>query len=232
MARLSTFTKANFNTLTRDLLDDPDLKFWSATSLDLLTRVTQDSLFSQLLDKFPYFVSNQDILATITQPGNFVNVGDSGPLTKRFHRIQALVIDNQEYMQTDRRNLLIDENDELQATNTRSDFVYFWYGEELRIIPSANTSPSTDVQVRYSFKPAPFNTLADPTVIDWPDGHEMALSAAVAARGMSKGAREDNGQLKAEAAEAWTLLIQDIEKQSHGPLQPYLDDSPEAWGGE
>ncbi len=228
MARNTTLTKDEFITLIREMMEDPDSVHWTAVNLDLLIRVTQDSLFARLLEHFPYFVSQLDTLtATLTSPG-VISVADGGDLTKRFHRLQKVTRNQQEYTPVDARDYVI-EGDEVQAVNSRSDFVYFFFGDQLQILPF---NVDDDIEVRYSFKPTLWGGLAGGATPDWPDGQENALIYAVARRGMAKGSREETSEVKELERESWLDLISDIERQFPGPTTPYLSDSPEGWGGE
>ncbi len=64
-----SLTKAQYRTLTQQWLDDPSAKFWTAANLDLLIQVTQDSLWTDILEKSPYYVSQLDTLTSLTTPG-------------------------------------------------------------------------------------------------------------------------------------------------------------------
>ncbi len=223
-----SFTKAEFRTLTQQFLDDPNAKRWSATNIDLLIQVTQDTIWAAILDRDPYWVSQLDtITADLTSPGTF-STANGGDLTKRFYKIQSIVRNTREYGQIHRKNVIIEAN-EVKATDAESDFVYFFFGPVVHLLPY-ETAP--DVEIRYSFYPTIFNGLADGTAVEWPEGHEDALFLGAAALSMAKGGKEDNSAVMGLADRARQRMFEAIERRAPGPMMPFLTSGTTSWGGD
>ena len=223
-------TKAQYRTQIREFLDDPSAKLWSAANLDILTQMTQDTLWSEFLDIDPYFVSQNDSLTSLTSPG-YIDADQAagvGDLTKRLFRIQSITRDQQEYGQVDRRHTVL-QGGEVKSVDGSNSFNYLFLGDQIHLFPYDLT---TDLEVRYSYYPTLFDGLADGTDVEWPEGHELALVLSVAATAMAKGGREDNQQLAVMAHREVARLKSKLARKSHGPTTMFMGDTAQGWGGQ
>lgn len=219
-------TKAQIRTLVQEVIEDSSAKRWSAANLDLLIQITQDSLWSELLDFDAYFVSQLDTLTSLTSPG-YVDVATGGDATKRFLRIQSIVRNGQEYTEVDRRDVVLEANT-VKSHPRGVPYAYVKLGKQFHLLPY---DTADDVEFRYSYYPTAFDSLADGTAVEWPEGHEAALVYETASRALSKGDTDDITQVAAIAAIEWQRLINAIRKSSHGPSTPFYTSTVDAWGG-
>lgn len=223
-----SLTKAQYRTQIQGMLDDESAKFWTAANLDILTQLTQDALWSTLLDLNPYFVSQNDTLTSLTTPGyiDADQVAGGGDLTKRIFRLQSITRDSQEYHPVDRRHIAL-QGGEVKAVNDQNGFTYTYLGDQIHIFPYDLT---TDLEVRYSYYPTLYDGLGESTAVEWPEGHELALIMQVAANAQVKGGREDNEQLQKMADRWFNVLKAKISRNFQGPLTVFMGDTPEEWG--
>lgn len=223
---MATLTKAQSRTMIRQLIDDPNAKLWTDANLDILTSLTLDDLWSDIFDFSPWFTSKLDTLTSITSPG-FVDLrhtGDGGALSERFHRLQLVTRNSRHYYEHRQRNILIEANSVLTAP----DDTYIFLGDQLWLFPLDTAS---DVEIRYSFKPAEFTTLTDGTKVTWPQGHESVYLYETAARALTKGDREENARVQAIADKSWQRMLSAVRRRGGAPIQPFTTDSPQSIGG-
>lgn len=221
-----SLTKAQARTQIRQLLDDPNSTMWTDANLDQLTELAMDEMWSDLLSYNSYLNSQLDTITSLTTPG-FIDlriVADGGALSKRFHKLQSVVRGGTTYTKYDPRDTLVELNAEIFAP-TES---YVFIGDQLWLFPLDTT---TDVEIRYSFKPAGFVSLTDGTKVTWPDGHDSAYIFEIAARALVKGEREDNLRMLNIAGKAWDRLIETVRKRQIGPMVPWTPDSQHEYGG-
>jgi len=223
---MAALTKAQVRSMVQQLLDDPNAALWSATNLDLLISLIYDEMWSLLLNNSSMLLSQKDVLTSLITPG-FIDlrlVADGGSLSQRFHRLQSIVRDNQTYRKADPRDVVLEGNTVIWAPA----FQYVFYADQAWLFPLDTT---TDVEIRYSFKPASFSSLTDTTAITWPDGHESALIFESAGRAMLKGEREDSSRLLAVAAAAKDEMIHTVRNRSHYMTIPWSPSTAEEFGG-
>lgn len=217
-------TKAQVRTLVREAIDDPNGDRWTNANLDLLTQITFDDLFTDILTWGPYFTSQLDTITTLGTPG-FVDLRQTatGDLSQRFFRIQKVTRNDQEYSALDARSFVIENNTQIRGP----DFTYVIFGDQLWLFP---LDTDDDVEVRYSFRPAAYDGLADATEVTWPDGHETALIYEVGARALTKGDAEDRRQLGEIAERSRTRMKAYLSRRYAGPIGTYATDRPVEWG--
>lgn len=224
--------KSDLRSLVRNLIDDPQKKLWDDVTLDLLTEATMDELWARLFDYFPFLNSQTDTL-TPTSPG-FIDLRQTGvgtgQLTNRFHRLQSCVVGSSganaiTYSLADPRDVVLQGGKTIYAPNYR----YVFYYPQLWLFP-LDTTPSS-VELKYSYKPTPaYRAIADANTIGWPDGHESALWWEVAARAISKGAREDPTTFRSFAKDGWDAMLSSIRNPQIGPQVLWTGDSGTSWG--
>jgi len=218
-------TKFDFRQLIRDALDDPKAARWKDELLDLWTTLTLDSMWGELL-QIDAFVTNQlDTLTSLTSPGYIdKRLSSTGDLTQRLYRIKSIVRNGREVEEGDARNFLL-ESDILLAGFQPG---YWHLGDRIYINP-LNTVD--DVEVSYSFKPAPFVDLGDESDVVWPDGYDAAVIYEVAGRMLAKGAAEDNQGFLVLADAEFGRLKAAVQRKSLGPIMIMNMDSDVGWGG-
>lgn len=222
-----SLTKSEARDLTREWLDDPDKEFWSDANLDLLLNLTLDDLWSKILRVNHKLKSQLDTVAaaSVSSPG-FVDLSSAGPLTERFYRLQHVTRDGTELTPVDPRYVAI-EDDEVLAKDVPDD-TYYVRDKKLWMF---ELDDSLEVEVRYSYLPAEFTSLAEATDVPWPDGHETAFTLEAAGRAMLKGGREDASDLLSIARASFNRLMARVSREHPGPRTPFTQDSPEDWGG-
>lgn len=216
---LTGWKKGELRTVVRTLLSDQAGHRVGGGVLDLLTEAVMDPVWMEILDRRPYFVSQLDTVTTLTSPG-YINAASGGHLTKRLFRIQDIVRSSQSYAPLDPRHVMLEDN-ELQAANDRQSYVYIVLGPQIHLFPYETTP---EVEVRYSYLPTKYTGLADSAVFEWPEGHELALALAVAAK-------VDRG-LKDEADEQLGAMFSAVTRVQQGPVMPYHGVTAKAMGGE
>jgi len=222
-------TKLEARGLIQELMEDAGAKLWSATLLDRLATLTLDSLWGELLELGPRLTSQLDTIATLQAPGyirtQLTTDTPAGDLTQRFRRVQSVVRDSQTYTEADPRRIVVQGN-ELIANDGRS-YVYFIQGKQLWLFP---LDTAEDVEIRYSYLPAKFSSLADGTAVEWPEGFEDAYTWEVAGRAMLRGGRENAEALLSVAARSMGQLRSLIKPNT--VIMPYQHMTAQAWGGE
>lgn len=220
-------TKLQVRTAIQQMSDDPNAANWTAANLDILTGMVYDELWGEIINTNPYFVTQLDTLTSLTVPGFFDVrlVADGGNLSKRFHRLQDIVRGGRSYTKLDQRDILVEDN---AAIVTGYNFTYSFYGDQIWLFPLETTG---DVEVRYSFKPAAYTSLADGTSISWPDGYEGALTFEVAGRSMLRGERESAGQILSIASRTQENMMTMVRKRSHFMSVPWANQSASTFGG-
>ena len=114
-------------------------------------------------------------------------------------------------------------NDEAIAAPAGS---YVTLGSRVYLFPLNTTAT---VRIRYSTLPTAFANTGN---LDWPDGHYMALVYAAAARAMEKGDRENSERFEKRAEAAMMKIKARLRKNYVGPVVPWLNSTPEEFGGE
>lgn len=221
-----SLTKALARAQIRQLIDDPNSKLWTDANLDQLTELAMDEMWSDLLAYAPFLTSQLDTIASLTSPGylDLRITTDGGALSKRFHKLQSIVRNGTTYTKYDPRDSIIELNKEIFAPTESYSFM----GDQLWLFP---LDINTDVEIRYSFKPVGFVSLADGTKVTWPDGHDSAYIYEIAARAVSKGGREDNQGFLQLAAKSWDRLLETVRKRQIGMTVPWTADSQHDFGG-
>lgn len=223
---MASLTKLQVRTLIQQLIDDPNAANWSAANLDTLVSMVYDELWSMILNVSPFYVSQKDTILNLTSPGYLDSrlVADGGALSQRFHRLHAIVRGEQTLQRADPRDVIVQNNIVIWAPSNN----YVFYGDQIWIFPLDLT---TDVEIRYSFKPAKFTTLADGAAISWPDGYESALVFESAGRAMLKGDRESGANLLAIAMGSRQEMLSTIKNRSHFMSVPWANQDPVEFGG-
>lgn len=220
-------TKSQARILTREWLDDPDAKRWTDTRIDLAIQLALDDIWTDMLEHQAKLTSQLHSFPDLVSPG-YIDLrltSQGGQLTQRFWRIQHLTRDGREYRPVDDRDVVMQNNARLIGP----DFTYYVLGDQLWMFPLDTT---TDVELRYSFKPAPFTSMTDGMVVPFPEGSESAYVMLASAMTMAKGGAEDTTQLLAMAETARTRLLSAIARQSVGTLLPYYAGHPSEMGGD
>lgn len=232
-------TKLQVRTAVQQYFDDPAAKRWTAPNLDQVISFVYDNLYGEILDTASYWNSQyQQIGLPLHAPG-YIDLrlqSAGGDLTKRFYRLQQLIADGRQYFAKDPRDFLMMASTQtgdvttIQAsTGVEQRFSYQFLGDQLWLHPLGNVT--TFVEIRYSFRPAVFTTLADSDSVEFPDGTEHTLVLAAAAHAMVKGGAEDPSGLMALAAEAKQRMIESIRRRYHGPTVPFAPSNQWEWGG-
>lgn len=213
------FTKAESDAIIRGLIDDPDSKRWSDTELENFVTAVLDSMWRRILLSRPHFLATSETVAT--PAGGIVSL--SSDLSNRVHHILAVLRDDVEYHQADWRSITL-EGGEAIVYPSKSWAVL---GDSLYLFPL-----STDAaEVRYSYIPPKYNSLADDATVVWPDGHELAYILQAAGLMLLKGAAEDASQMLGSAEMARRAMMESLPKTSIGGTQMWTNDTPEGWGG-
>jgi len=217
-------TKANFRILIRSAVDDPNAARWSDAVMDLFTAATIDSMYSDLFQVAPFLTSQLDTLTSLTSPGYFdKRITATGDLSQRLFRIQTIVRNGTTYTQGKALNLVMENSVEITGLPT----TYILLGDLVYLFPLNTTD---DVEIRYSFRPASYDDLADASDVVWPDGYETAAIYETAGRLLAKGAAEDNQGYLALAGSEFGRLKSAVIRGSVGPLTIMNMDESVAWG--
>lgn len=220
-------TKSQARTLTREWLDDPDAKRWTDVRIDLAIQLAIDDLWTDILEHQSKMTSQLHTLTDLVSPG-YIDLRlttQGGQLTQRFWRVQHLTRNAREYRPVDDRDHVIEAGAKLIGP----DFTYYVLGDQLWMFPLDTT---TDVELRYSFKPTPFTAMTDGMVIPFPEGSESAYVLAASATTMAKGNAEDAAQLVDLADKARGRLLTAIKQQSVGTSLPFHGGHPSEMGGD
>ena len=231
-------TKAQYRSMTRQYLDDPNAKRWSDSFIDIAIQLVMDDLWTDMLDQNPYLTSQLQVFNTLHTPG-FVDLRlatNGGDLTQRFYRIQfvkgASTPGTQQariYYPKDPRDYLLGSQDQSVIVATR--YTYEIKGDQLWLYSSDLQFGPAPVEIRYSFKPPTFTSWADGSLIPWPEGGESAAVYMAAAHTMAKGNAEEAQQLLAIAAQARDRMLASIRRQYLGSTVPYTTENAHAFGG-
>lgn len=216
------FTKAEATALMRDMLDDPNAVRWSTTQLANFTTAVLDSLWRRILQVRPeYLVATQTVAVDAT---GIIDLSEGGDLTSgRIHGIRSIVRDNQEYEETSWRNVVLEGGEAVVYPSQ----TWAKLGDSLYLFPLE----AGNVDIRYSYLPPRFNSLASGASVQWPEGHELAYILRVPGLLLLKGVVEDSSMLMAEARQAFREMLETLPKQSPGATQMLTEDTPEGWGG-
>lgn len=232
-----SLTKAQYRSMVRQYLDDPNAKRWSDGFIDLAIQLVADDLWTDLLDQNPWLTSQLQTISTLHSPG-FIDLrlaSMGGDLTQRFYRIQFVkgIADAgsqaaRMYYPKDPRDYLLTGGDQGVIVATR--FTYEIKGDQLWLYSSDMQFGPAPVDIRYSFKPTPFTGLADGTPYPFPEGGEAALVMAAAAHTMAKGNAEEAAQLINLADRALVKLLASVRRQWLGSTVPYTTQSAHEFG--
>lgn len=232
-------TKAEFRTAVREVLYDPDGKFWTDSNLDRRIELVLDSLYGEMLDVAPYFNSQYQQFQTLNTPG-YLDLRLStygGNLTQRIYRIQQVVADGRQYFPKDPRDFLMFASTYTNDTSTlRADtgieqrFSYQLLGSQMWMHPLGQQTTFTEF--RYSYKPTRFTQLTNGYIVSLPEGSELAAIDLCAGSAMTKGNREDYKDFMANALFNKTELLASIRRQYHGMTVPFDPHNTWEWGGQ
>lgn len=216
-------TKAQIRSIIFAQIPDAERHLWSTGNLDVMIQLIMDELWGEILDEAPWHISKLDTIAaaSVTSPG-YIDLTASGPLTKRFYRLQKLVINQQEYSPTSPHDSIVDGTTEVVS----AAFTYIIYGSQLWAFPLSTT---LDVQIRYSYFPTQFTALSESTDVDWPSGFENAFIYEVLARISSTEAATNKNH--AIAMIAYDRLKSRVRREYVGPSVMMVSDSPFELGG-
>lgn len=231
-------TKAQYRSMTRQYLDDPNAKRWSDTFIDLAIQLVLDDLWTDMLDQAPFLTSQLQTITSLHAPG-FIDLRQTsmgGDLIQRFYRVQLLKAPSTPgtqqariYYPKDPRDFLLGAGDNSVIVATR--FTYEIKGDQLWLYASDLEFGPTPVDIRYSFKPTAFTTLTDGMNVPFPEGGEAALVMAAAAHTMAKGNAEEAAQLILLADRARDKMLASIRRQWLGSIQPFTTESAHSYGG-
>lgn len=224
-------TKAQARTAIREVIDDPNAKFWSDANLDVLTARVFDDLWSELLEVSPWLTSQLQTFTTaqVIAPGylDLRLTTNGGQLAQRFFRVQRLIRDQREYesnqeIQTKARFVV---QDDIEQSAPR--FVYIVQGNQLWMHPLALNS---GVELRYAFLPIPYTSLTEGYEVPWAEGYDSAYIYEAAARAFMKGDNEDMKQAKDLAFESFEKLKSACARQQIGAQRMQMVDDGVWWG--
>jgi len=232
-------TKLQIRTAVQEYIDDPAAKTWSATSLDLVTSMVYDGLWSDVLDMAPYWNSAyQQLVSPFHAPGyiDLRLVADGGDLTSRLYRIQQVMADGVQYYMKDPRDYLLMAQSNTGDVTTvvaqsEQQHTYQVMGDQLWLHPLRITAMLGFMELRYSFRPPSYVGLAAGDNVAFVDGAEHALVLSAAAHALARADTEDSSQIRSLAAEAREKMFASIRRRYHGPTQPFTTDSPNDFGG-
>lgn len=232
-------TKLQVRTSVQQYFDDPNAKRWTGPNLDQVISFVYDGLFGDILDTASYWNSfYQQVNLPLRVPGyiDLKLTGDGGDLTKRFYRLQQCIADGRHYFAKDPRDYLMvastftgDVSTIRASTGVEQRFSYQFLGDQLWLHPLGNVT--TFVELRYSYRPALFTSLADGANVEFPDGTEHVLILLSAAHAMTKGGVEDPGGLMKLGLDAKQRMLDSIRRRYHGPTIPFAPSNQWEWGG-
>jgi hypothetical protein len=225
-----SITKTNARTMVRQFIDDPDAARWTDGNLDLLITLTLDDLWGELLDFAPMALSQLDELTSFTSPG-YIDLrltGSGGDLSQRFYRVQSVVRNTRAYTEMRHHDVLLEDND-VQASNVGTNYHYIVQADRIHLFPYSTTDA---VELRYSFLPPEFTSLAGGDTVIWPDGYDAAFLHESAARALIKGDVEDPGQHRLVAHNIMERCREAISRNSAGPTTMLLTSHPHEWGSD
>lgn len=233
-----SLTKLQVRTAVREYIDDPGAKTWSDAALDVVIQMTADGLWGDILDSASYWNSfYQQVLSPYHAPGyiDLRTTTDGGDLTNRLYRIQKFIADGREYFAKDSRDFLLTAASTVGITTVSApveqNFAYEILGDQLWFHPLGLTATPGFVELRYSYRPPSYGSLASGDPVPFVDGCEHALVLTAAANAMHRGDQEDPGKFLALAYDARTKLFNTIRRKYHGPMVPFAVSNPIEMGG-
>lgn len=205
--------------MIRALLPDAEKQAIHDSVLDVATQLVIDELSGEILDEAPWYVSVLETPGTITAPGYIA----LSTLAQRFYRMQKVTRDSQEFGVSSPHDVVTFDN--VDVTSPR--YTYAVMGSQLWLFPLDTT---LNVELRYSYLPAAFTTLADTDVVPWPDGFDSAYVHEAVAR-LTGDVNWTNKQ-HAIAQAAFDRLKSRVRREYVGPGVMQVADSPITWGSD
>lgn len=224
-------TKAQYRSMVRQYLDDPNAKRWSDTFIDLAIQMVADDLWTDMLDQAPYLTSQLHTISALVSPG-YIDLRlttNGGQLTQRFYRIQGVKSNGRMYYPKDPRDYLTTAGE--TGVLVAAAYTYEIKGDQLWLYNNNTAFGDAPVDLRYSFKPTPFTALTDGMNVPFPEGAESALVLAAAGHTMAKGNAEEATQLMVLADRARERMLASIRRQWHGMIVPFTTENAHAFGG-
>jgi len=231
-------TKAQYRSMVRQYLDDPNAKRWTDSFIDIAIQLVMDDIWTDMLDQAPFLTSQLQTISTLHSPG-FIDLRlatNGGDLSQRFYRIQLVKApatpgtqQARIYYPKDPRDYLLGSGDTSVIVATR--FTYEIKGDQLWLYSSDLEFGPAPIDIRYSFKPPAFTSWADGSLIPWPEGGESAAVYAAAAHTMAKGNAEEAAQLMLIADKAKDRMLASIRRQYLGSTVPFTTENAHAFGG-
>lgn len=224
-------TKAEARSAIREVVDDPQGKFWSDSALDVLVARVLDDLWSELLEVAPWLTSQLQTFtaAQLIAPGylDLRLTTNGGQLAQRFFRVQRLIRDQREYesIQELQQKWRVVVQDDIEVSAPR--FAYTLQGNQLWIHPLALDSA---VELRYSFLPVPYTSLTEGYEVPWADGYDSSYIYEAAARAVVKGDSENMSQFKQLAGENFEKLKSACSRSMVGAQRMQTVDDGAWWG--
>lgn len=203
---MAALTKGVVRTAVQAAINDAGGDTWSTSDLDQLISLVEDTLFSVLLEHWPWLTS---VLEATVGVSNTVAL--SVLVSQRLFAIQK-VLDN---------DVSTEYKPALYGEAFASPYYYVLGGSIVSASPGFSTH---NVRVTYSYLPARFTGLAtDNTVLpDYPEGHEGALIYLAAAWALAKGDQESIEQVARIADFQVDALLKHISRRYPVPVQPNL----------
>lgn len=224
-------TKAQYRTMTRQYLDDPDAKRWTDGNIDLAIQLVIDDLWTDMLDQSGYLTTQLHVITALTSPG-YIDLRlttNGGQLTQRFYRVQSVKNAAVTFYPSDPRDTFYGTQDDTVVAGSPASYTV--RGDQLWLSDTSTSFATAPIDFRYSFKPTPFTALTDGTGVPFPEGGESAAVLAAAASTMAKGNAEDARQLFVMAEQSRIRLLASIRRQYHGMMVPWATGSGQEWGG-
>lgn len=221
------FTNTEVETLLRDFLDDPSPGArWTTAIIDDVMTMVLDKLWSDILISVPDYTSQLDTLTSLTAPGtiDLRTTGDGGDLSQRFVAVRNIVRNTRTYGQINPKRVVLEDG----AVVAADDYAWIRYGNTLHLFPYEETP---EVEFRYSYRPAKYNSLGAGADVEFPEGHEMVYIMRGVAMLMLKGGVEDTSAFAIQAKILYDEMIQALMSESPGPTVMFTSDEPESWGG-
>lgn len=235
-----SLTKAQVRTAVREYIDDPGAKTWGDSALDVVIQMIQDGLWGDILDFAPYWNSQYQQIAytSYSTPGYFDTrkTGEGGVLTARLYRIQKFIADGREYFAKSPKDYLLtastNTGDVTTVTATvEQNYTYELLGDQLWFHPLGQTATPGFVELRYSYRPASFGSLANGDPVPFVDGCEHALVLAAASYAMHRGDEEDPTKLLILSGIERDRLFSTIKRKYQGAMTPFSTSNPIEIGG-
>ena len=194
---MALMTQDQVRTAVQQAFDDAGANRWSAANLDLVITLAQDTLWQQVLDTYPYYLSASE---AETSDGSGIIAISALTTPGRMYRIQRILLnsDSSEIFPV------------LPYMAVPTSQTYYILGGNI-----VSTEAGVAHDVIYAGLPTKFNALATgATVLDsWPEGHEAALIYASAAWAISKGDAESMQQIARLADHAVEAMLDHIARR-------------------